>query len=104
MNRKRNRAPKFVLAAALAAIGLAATSSAAFADPPWAHDGWHGRGGWHHRWHRDDDNGWGWRGGYYAPPPVYYAPPPPPVYYAPPPAYYGPPSLAFGINIPLDGR
>ncbi|MDD2878405.1 MAG: hypothetical protein PHT60_14580 [Acidiphilium sp.] len=111
MNRNPNRsvrASKWVLAAMAGVLGFAVAGGTALADPPWAHDGWHGHHDWHHR---DDDDGW--RGGYAgppvyypAPPPVYYAPPPPPpVYYAPPPpAYYGPPSLSFGINVPLNNR
>jgi len=57
---------------AIAAVGLAAQSTDA-----WARGGWHGHGGWHGGWHR------GWRGGwgYFAYP--YYGP----YYYAP--YYYG---------------
>ncbi|MGC9269690.1 hypothetical protein [Acidiphilium sp.] len=106
-SHRPGRSRRLVIAALAGAIGLAVAGGTAYADPPWAQDGWHGHHGWHHR---DND---GWRGGYAGPPgyyyppppPVYYAPPPPPpppVYYAPPPpVYYGPPSLSFGINVPL---
>jgi hypothetical protein len=83
-----------LLAVVLAGAGLIAAHPARADDWHGWHrgddrgDGW--RGGWHRRWGDDDDD---WRGGwgvvvapraYYPPPPVYYAPPPPPpVFFAP---------------------
>ena len=93
---------KGVIAAGLAVLALAATSSAASAD--WYRHGYY---------HRGPGPVLGLVGGVVVgaatiatlpfailgaavrpapppPPPAYYGPPPPPSYYAPPPGYYGP--------------
>lgn len=75
---------KFLTGLALAtflAVGAVATPSVAQDDH---HD---------HDRDRDRDHRDGWRGGYYAAPPVVYGSP----YYAPPPVVYGP---GIGINLP----
>ncbi len=97
--------------ALLAAATLAGSAAPAFADPPWAREGYregyrdHRRDGWEHDrgrhegWERERERRfygererYG-RPGYYAPPPAYYAPPPR-AYYAPPPVYAPP-----GVNL-----
>lgn len=101
MRQNGKAAIRTAIAALALGVGLVAFGGTAFADPPWAHDGWHHH--WRdHGWYRHDDDDRYDRG---YPPPVIYAPPPPPVYYAPPPppVYYAPPALSFGINIPLGG-
>jgi hypothetical protein len=68
-------------------LALGAIDSSAFAQD-YHHDHDHDRDHYHDGYRHD-----GWRGGYYAGPPVVYGSP----YYNPPPVIYGP---GVGINLP----